>query len=380
MKNSQWFSFLLCIILACAGNDEPKAIQPKQEAIRQAIIDVKERHQLVGISATILHKGKIVFSEGFGWADAEHQIPVMPDKTLFQIASVTKAFTGITLLKLYEQGRIDLDAPIQKYLPNFPQQSALPITPRLLAHHLGGIRHYKEGERTPDFLSIHYDSPSSVITIFQNDTLEANPGSRYLYSSYSYNLLAALMEAASDTPYLTLVEQLLLKPAKLTRTRCYDTRFIVPHRARNYSFFHPQTSQLSDTLFRMPAWDLSYNFGGGNMLATTEELAQYGRQFITPGLLKASSLDLLYQSPAAITSTGDPTYFSFGWYSYPGIEGKRRIYISGSIYGAQAAIQVYPDDELVIAIASNTWGKGENRSEIVADLPNRIASIMIGRN
>src|SRR5262249_55161977 len=94
-----------------------------------------------GFSVTVAVDGKIVYSEGFGYADLEERVPAWPT-TKFRIGSVSKPLTAIALVKLVEQGKLDLDAPIHKYVPSFPDKGAT-ITPRMLAGHLGGIRHYK---------------------------------------------------------------------------------------------------------------------------------------------------------------------------------------------------------------------------------------------
>ena len=97
-----------------------------------------------GFNVAVAVDGKIIYSEAFGYADLEQRVPAW-QITKFRIGSVSKPLTSAALMKLVEQGKIDLDAPIQKYVPTFPDKGAL-ITSRMLAGHLGGIRHYKDGE------------------------------------------------------------------------------------------------------------------------------------------------------------------------------------------------------------------------------------------
>src|SRR5262249_48922940 len=95
-----------------------------------------------GLTLAVAIDGKIVYAEGFGYADVEQRVPVWPT-TKFRIASDSKPLTAAGLLLLVEQGKIDLDAAVQKYVPSFPDKGAK-ITPRMLAGHLAGIRHYKD--------------------------------------------------------------------------------------------------------------------------------------------------------------------------------------------------------------------------------------------
>ena len=138
--------------------------------------------------------GETVLAENLGYADLEHRVPVT-NETRFGVASITKAFTGLSLLKLREAGRIDLDAPIQRYVPAFPVKPGGVITPRLLAAHLAGIRHWGQ-ERNAALYARHFDDVNDVLALFKDDTLVAPPGTKASYSSYGYNLIAAAIQSA----------------------------------------------------------------------------------------------------------------------------------------------------------------------------------------
>ena len=98
-----------------------------------------------GVAVTVGVKGQIVWSEGFGYADVEQRVPVWPGITRFRVGSTAKSMTAVAVGQLYEQGRLDLDAPVQDYVPAFPEKEGM-ITTRLLAGHLGGIRDYQSDE------------------------------------------------------------------------------------------------------------------------------------------------------------------------------------------------------------------------------------------
>ena len=117
------------------------AAEPLARALTAALQDVHARQRNVGLAAAVSRDGKLLYSGRLGFADLERRVPVTPG-TRFAIASVTKAFTGAALVTLAEQGRIDLDAPIQRYVPAYPQKRWL-VTARALAGHMGGVRHYE---------------------------------------------------------------------------------------------------------------------------------------------------------------------------------------------------------------------------------------------
>ncbi|HEX6643571.1 MAG TPA: serine hydrolase domain-containing protein, partial [Gemmatimonadales bacterium] len=159
---------------------------------RQFIVDSIARVGIPGVSITVMRDGRIVWSEGIGWADLEQRVPVTP-LTRFRVGSVSKSLTAAAVGLLVERGRLDLDAPVQRYVPAFPEKR-YPITTRLVAGHLAGIRHYAGNE----FLSMRpYASVTEGLEIFQHDSLLFHPGTRYLYSSYGWNLVSAVIEGAS---------------------------------------------------------------------------------------------------------------------------------------------------------------------------------------
>ncbi|WP_420630527.1 serine hydrolase domain-containing protein [Candidatus Leptofilum sp.] len=341
-------------------------------AARETLQDIQNRQKNVGLAAVLTLNGETVLFECIGFADLEHRVPVTP-KTQFGIASVTKAFTGIALLKLFEDGRIDLDAPIQQYLPDFPESANSRITPRLLTAHLAGVRHW-ERERTPELYSTHFANILNVLTLFKDNPLKAPPGSKYHYSSPGYNLLAAVIQEAVQVRFQDYVVREILTPLSLKDSGFDDVRRVLANRSRRYSYYDPVTYvEDKDNLYRVPEWDYSHNLAGGNMYATAVDLANFGNALTQPGLLSQQALDILY---APLYPQKSP--WSFGWFVQVPKQSKQRcIYITGANPGVQAAIYVYPDDKFVGVILANTWGVGSASGEMVTVLPQRLAEIYL---
>ena len=134
------------------------------------------------LSVAVGVDGRIVWTEGFGWADIEQRVPVRPSSK-FRVGSVAKPMTAALLALIYERGGIDLDAPVQRYVPSFPAKKH-PVTTRQLAGHIAGIRHYQGDE----FLSSrYYETVLEGLEIFENDPLLFEPGTQYSYSTYGWN-------------------------------------------------------------------------------------------------------------------------------------------------------------------------------------------------
>lgn len=323
----------------------------------------------VGAALAIWHGEREVLFHGFGLADLEQAVPVT-EATLFPVASVTKAFTGALLMKLVEEGRLDLDAPIQRTVPGFPESALGTITPGRLAQHVAGIRGYRDGERTAQFLMTHRDDATAALAPFRDDPLVAAPGERYLYSSYGYNLLACAIEGAAGEPFEAFAREALLEPLKLERTSWDDARRVARGRTRLYSYYHPLTFEESTELYRVPEFDYSYNRGGGNVLSTASDLARFGAAFLRPGFFSEATWKRFFERPSPVSP------WSYGWFTAAAGE-EPRLYVTGAFAGVQSCVFVYPRRELVIAIVCNTWGRNSRSNELVLHLPMRIADRVV---
>lgn len=297
-----------------------------------------------GFSVTVAIDGKIVYSQGFGYADLEQRVPAWP-ATKFRIGSVSKPLTSAGMLLLVEEGKLDLDAPIQRYVPSFPEKGAV-ITARMLAGHLGGIRHYKEGELDNQK---HYDTVLGGLERFQNDPLVVPPGTKFSYSSYGYNLLSAVIESAAGENFLEYEREHVFTPLGLSSTVADEPADIIEQRARFYS------SVRKDRKVENAAFvDNSYKWAGGGFLSTSEDLVRFGTALLQPGFLKAESLALLFTPQK--TKDGKETKYGIGWFVTRSKSGQQIYEHSGGSVGGSSELIIYPDAHLVVAFVCNFSG------------------------
>jgi serine beta-lactamase-like protein LACTB len=299
-----------------------------------------------GFAVAVAIDGVIVYSEGFGYADLEQRVPAWPT-TKFRIGSVSKPLTSAGLMLLVERGKLDLDAPIQKYVPSFPNKGAV-ITARMLAGHLGGIRHYKEGE--PENQK-HYDSVVQGLERFQDDPLLVPPGTKFSYSSYGYNLLSAAMEAASGEDFLDYEQEHVFTPLGLRSTVADQPGEIIEERARFYS---PAKGNRRVNAMYV---DNSYKWAGGGFLSSTEDLVRFGSALLQPGFLKAESLKLLFTPQK--TKDDVETKYGMGWFIDKSKSGQRIYEHSGGSVGGSSELVIYPDTHLVVAFICNFSGSDD---------------------
>jgi serine beta-lactamase-like protein LACTB, mitochondrial len=190
--------------------------EPSVKAFRRVVSEFQARQQNAAISVGIRHQGVTVFREATGHANLESAISADPAMA-FSIASITKAFTGVALLKLVEAGRIDLDAEIQRYIPDFPRHpTGRPVMVRMLAHHLGAVRHWGP-ERDKLLFAKHFDDVHDILSLFRGDPWvpDLEPLARPSYSSYGYNALGMAIQSASGRSFQQYLSEDVLRPLGL---------------------------------------------------------------------------------------------------------------------------------------------------------------------
>jgi len=306
-----------------------------------------------GLALAVAVDGKIVYSESFGYADLEERVPVWPT-TKFRIGSISKPLTATALMQLVEAGKLDLDAPVQKYVPSFPDKGAV-ITVREVAGHLGGIRHYHEDEME---IQRHYDNVLDGLKVFENDPLVAPPGTKFSYSSYGYNLLSAVIQSASGEPFLTYMQQHVFTPMGLVHTAADQNTEIIEQRSRFYELAkdgHPENA---------PYVDNSYKWAGGGFLSTAEDLVRFGSTMLEPGFLSAESLKTMFTPQK--TKSGEPIVYGIGWSIHKSESGRNVYEHSGGSVGGTSQLIVYPQDHLVVAMACNLTDGKWKREEVEA--------------
>ena len=298
-----------------------------------------------GMSIAVAVNGKLVWAEGFGLADLEQCVPVTP-KTKFRIGSASKSLTSAGAMLLYDQKRLDLDAPIQRYVPTFPAKGQA-ITTRQLLGHLGGIRDYNAEESSKLDRDV-YHSVSESLKRFKDDPLAAPPGTKWIYSTYGYVLASAAIEGASGQDFLSFMHDEVFSPLGMQDTLADESDKIISGRARWYTI-------MADGSYRnAPYEDLSYKWAGGGFLSTAEDLARFGSALLKPGFLKQDTLAMIFSRQE--TNAGKKTNYGLGWFIHDtGDDGKERQFEhSGGVAGSSSWLVIYPDQGVVIAWVQNS--------------------------
>ena len=225
---------ILILAVLAQGNSapptKPSLGETQIDSIEAAVAAKMAEKNIPGLSMAVVRDGQLVWKKSFGVAIRETKEPAT-DATVYRIASSTKPITATAAMQLVEKGKLDLDAPVQKYAPTFPKKK-YPITTRQLLSHTSGVRNYRreEPERTD-----HFDRLTDAFVIFKDDSLEFEPGTRYMYSTFGYTLLGAVIEGASGMSFPDYLRENIFKPAGMTITQPDDARKNIPNRAQGYT-------------------------------------------------------------------------------------------------------------------------------------------------
>src|SRR5687767_12970475 len=183
------------------------------DSARIAARDLVREGHLPGVSVAVGQGSTVVYAEAFGWADLSREVLATPG-TLYPVGSISKSMTATAAGLLWERGRLDFDAPIQKYLPDFPEKR-WPITTRQLMGHIAGV--VRSGGMAEALRRERCDNARAAAADVVEDTLLFEPATRWSYSNYGYQLVGAVVEAAAGEPYLEFMDREVFTPAGMDR-------------------------------------------------------------------------------------------------------------------------------------------------------------------
>lgn len=310
-------------------------------------------------------------TRSYGLANQEHQVPNTPT-TKFRIGSITKQFTAAAILQLQEEGLIDLQAPISKYLPTYPKGDQ--ITVHHLLTHTAGIPEYLNPEIFPDLAEWMRQSSTleQLVDRFKERPLEFEPGEKFSYSNSGYVLLTQIIETVAEQPYADYLQTHLFDPLGMKQTGYEIPQTVIPQLAQGYLRIG------EDTYLKSTPFDMSIPQGAGGLYSTTADLLAWTQWLHSKEpesadddstVLSATAKKLLMQpvarmGPETEAETGSETRSETGpetrpetFYGYGLVVdtpfGQPRIHHSGGISGFATTLAHYPDASLSIAVLSN---------------------------
>ncbi|HUR94416.1 MAG TPA: serine hydrolase domain-containing protein [Gemmatimonadales bacterium] len=316
---------------------------------------------IAGMSVALVRGSDVLLAKGYGYADLENSVPAT-QHTVYRIASITKQFTAAAILQLAEQGQLNLDDDIRRYLPSYDTQSYT-ITIRQLLNHTSGIRSFTE---LPAFQARdRLDLPAeSLLAIFQHEPLDFPPGAGFRYNNSAFYLLGLIIERVSRQPYGEYLRGHVLAPLGLRETYSCRDAPIIRHRARGYRLSGGKLQNAQYLSMEPPT-------AGGSLCSTVLDLVTWTRALAEGRLITHASY-LQMTTPGTLPD-GITLGYGHGLFVST-LGGHREIVHGGDINGFSAYKAYYPDDSLTLVILSNTEGPLVSSGQI----PRAIARRALG--
>jgi CubicO group peptidase (beta-lactamase class C family) len=299
----------------------------------------------------VAQDGKVLLDKGYGFANLEWDIPNTPT-TKFRLGSITKQFTAASILLLEERGKLKIEDPVKKYMPDAPAAWDK-ITIFHVLTHTSGIPSFTG---FPDFESHEAQAmtPQKLVEWFRDKPLEFEPGTKWNYSNSGYVLLGYLIEKISGQSYSDFVQQNIFTPLGMKDSGYDSNSTIIAHRAAGYM---PGKSGPVNAGFV----HMSIPFSAGALYSTTEDLLRWEQGLFGGKVLTPASL-------AKLTTPFKDDY-AFGLTAHISSNGHKVISHDGGIQGFNTTLAYYPDDKLVVAVLANINGPfagqiGANLAEV----------------
>jgi serine beta-lactamase-like protein LACTB len=351
----------MCMQTAAQETNPPQLPQAEIDEIGFMAAAFMAKHKIPGLSIAIVAEGELAWSNGYGLADVENSVPAKAT-TAYRSASIGKTMTATAAMQLAESGKLDLNADIRDYCPAFPPKQ-WKITSLNLLTHTSGIRHYGgPRDQEEQNSSVHYPSVVEALTPFRDDPLLFEPGTKYSYSTYGFDVLGCVIQGAAKIPFLTYMSTYVWGPSGMKATRDDDPSAIIPNRSAKYTLVgnEPRNAPMIDMSNRLPA---------GGYITTAVDLAKFAQAVLGDRLLKRETFQRMI-IPTKLPS-GESVEYGLGW----GVEleawhGDTYVFHGGSSPGESGFLVLMPRHRFAVAFLTNLDGVSDR--ELLAEDVTRI--------
>ena len=319
------------------------AVMPARDKVVDALFTHVIRKDAPGAAVLVAQNGTVLFKKGYGLADVGHGAAFAPD-TKSRIGSITKQFTASAILKLQEQGKLNVQDKLSKYFPDFPRGDE--VTLHHLLTHTSGIRSYTDKSGFMDKVTSSIE-PDDLIKSFQNDPYDFAPGKKWHYDNSDYFLLGHIIEKVSDQSYNDFLQKNFFEPLGMTHTGVHRAGLTLEHEALGYQF---NGNKFTNAL----NWDMSWAGGAGALYSTVEDLFRWNEGVFGGKVLREASLKAAWTPVKTEDNKDDDSGdgYGYGW-SCAHTRGAQEISHGGGLNGFSSFILRLPRENFTVAILAN---------------------------
>ncbi|WP_236262799.1 serine hydrolase domain-containing protein [Aggregatimonas sangjinii] len=339
MKKSLCFKYLLAIISITFFNYQSAIYGQTFEASIDSILLEKYPPNAPGATFLISKNGNIIYHKAFGLSNLELAVP-MKNGNVFEIGSITKQFTAISIMMLMESGLLNLEDEITKYIPDYPTNGNT-ITIHHLLTHTSGIKSFTsiKGLNT---IAEQDLTPMELIDFFKNEPIDFLPGEKFKYNNSGYILLGYIIEKITGLDYATFVEENIFNELEMKASRYASHSKVIQDRASGYHHKDGYTNN------KMISFSLPYS--SGSLMSTTGDMFKWQEAIKNNLLIRKETADIVFTNYTL--NNGEHIDYGYGWHIKK-IENARSLEHGGSIFGFKSMGVYIPDSDIYVIGLSN---------------------------
>jgi len=331
----------------------------KPEKVFDQLIESQYKPGEPGATVLVAKGGEVIYRRAFGMANLELNVPMKPEM-VFEIGSMTKQFTAVSILMLMERGKLSLSDEITRFIPDYPTQDNK-ITIHHLLTHTSGIKSYTSMMEWAPLWRKDL-TPTEMIDVFRNQPMDFGPGEKYLYNNSAYFLLGYIIEKASGLTYQQFLEENIFKPLLMKDSYYGSQKQIIPNRAAGY--------QNQDGFTNAEYLSLTQPYSAGSIMSNVDDLLKWQIAIRDNKLVKNESIRLAFADYKL--NDGKPIHYGYGW-GLNDINGSSTIEHGGGIFGYTTNGIWLPKEDVYVVMLTN-------RDDVSpSDISTRLAAIAIGK-
>lgn len=340
--------------------------QEKHNTIQSQLDKIVADKMVTGVAAAYSIDGETIEQAIAGYADNDAGTPFELD-TKLRMGSIAKTMTALAVMQLLEQGKLDLDVPIQTYIPNYPKHKKTQITIRHLLSHTSGISGYTDGRESNT--TTQYATLNDALSLFKDRDLLFEPGTQYSYTTYGYTVLGAIIEQVTGGTFEAYMQEHIFAKAGMTNTGVekfgeeLENESKLYHRNNGKGKAKPaKENNLSN---RLPA---------GGFYTTLTDMLKFGNAVIDNTFVTKETLTLMRQHHSLEKENNS---YGFGWFLYnPKPNVGDIIGHPGAQTGCTSFLFIVPEKKAVSIILSNT-SRAQSSIDLIA---NDLLRLSLGKD
>jgi CubicO group peptidase (beta-lactamase class C family) len=366
MRNQFLFLAAITILISCKKPNKTDALVASIDSVMNSAVDTARFNGNV----LVARNGKVIYQKSFGLRNFDTE-ESLNDSSLFELASVSKQFTAMGIMMLKQQGKLNYDDDVRKYIPELPYEG---MTIRHFLTHTSGIPDYMENGTDWDRKKVVFNDDIIAMLAKKKPQVLFLPGEKWEYSNTAYALLASIIGRVSGKPYGVFLKENIFEPVGMTRTRTYNTRRSKGEIISNYAFGFVYSDSLSRFMLpdSLPSYWYVYTLDGiegdGIVNSTTGDLFKWNEALYGNSLVPAATLQDAF-TPVHLNDGSNYAY-GFGWFTGKDSVLGPYVWHTGGWPGYGNFIRRYPDSKDCLIILTNNDGYG--RRLIVEEIEKRL--------